>query len=142
MMVTPKAEKALLQSTVGLASLVPILAGLFGVLAGAHMFGSGTDSFPISVWPAAWYWLCVHFHYPAHRISSPALSSADSHRRDRRDWASLRRAAHRRARYNSVVRPRHGTGRHTDTLRMAKPRGSAGVLMFARRSDVRQPIRG
>lgn len=42
MMVTPKAEKALLQSTVGLASLVPILAGLFGVLAGAHMFGGGT----------------------------------------------------------------------------------------------------
>jgi uncharacterized membrane protein YfcA len=43
MRVTPKAEKALLQSTVGLASLVPILAGLFGVLAGAHMFGGGTD---------------------------------------------------------------------------------------------------
>jgi uncharacterized membrane protein YfcA len=42
MMVTPKAEKALLQSTVGLASLVPILAGLFGLLAGAHMFGGGT----------------------------------------------------------------------------------------------------
>ena len=43
MMMTPKAEKALLQSAVGLASLVPILAGLFGVLAGAQMFGGGTD---------------------------------------------------------------------------------------------------
>jgi uncharacterized membrane protein YfcA len=43
MMMTPKAEKALLQSAVGLASLVPILAGLFGVLAGVQMFGGGTD---------------------------------------------------------------------------------------------------
>ena len=43
MMMTPKANKALLQSAVGLASLVPILAGLFGVLAGAQMFGDGTD---------------------------------------------------------------------------------------------------
>ena len=42
-MVTPKAEKALLQSTLELASLVPILVGLLGVLAGTLMFGGGTD---------------------------------------------------------------------------------------------------
>ena len=41
MRVTPEAEKKLLQKVVALASLVPVLAGLDGVLAGARMLGGG-----------------------------------------------------------------------------------------------------
>jgi hypothetical protein len=46
-MVTPNAEKALLQSTLELASLVPIFVGLWGALAGTLMFGGGTDGMAV-----------------------------------------------------------------------------------------------
>ena len=43
-MLTLCAEKRLLQVVVALASLVPLLAGLYGMLGGARMLGGGTSN--------------------------------------------------------------------------------------------------
>jgi hypothetical protein len=129
-------EKALLQSFVGLAALVPVLTGLDGVLDGARLLGSvgigGLDShFPYLSGLLLGNRCCVHVDDPTHRIAGPALPSADGRRRN--TWFRTTRGrgayGHHRAPY--VPCAGHGTGGYAGALPLGSTSSHSDLLWIA-----------
>lgn len=120
-------EKALLQSFVGLAALVPVLAGLGGVLDGARLLGGvgiGELDSHFRYLSGLLHGIGVAFTWtdPTHRIAGPALPSADGHRRDRWGRTTRGRGAYGHHRAPHVPCAGHGTGGYAGGLPLAAPR--------------------